>query len=826
MKEVHLICNAHIDPVWLWEWEEGLAETLSTFRVAADFCEEFDGFVFNHNESLLYEWVEQYDPALFERIQRLVAQGRWHIMGGWYLQPDCNMPSGEAVLRQIATGRRYFMEKFGKAPTTCINFDSFGHSRGLVQILAKSGYDSYLFTRPNPSACGMPAADFRWVGYDGSSVMAHIADEGYNSLIGTAAEKVRGNIAKAASPQPGGLPCLKDRILVLWGIGDHGGGPSRRDLADLDTLKEELAARGIQLIHSTPEAYFSGVDAAALPEFAHDLNPSMVGCYTSQVRIKQKHRQLESLLFSTEKTAAAAALRAGFSPDTAAVEEAQRAMLFNEFHDILPGTTIRRAEEAAMRSLDGGIALLQKERLRAFMALAAAQPQSPEGDIPVLVFNPHPYPVKQAVSCEFQLQNQNWGTDFTDFEVWIGGEKVPSQLEKEDSSIPLDWRKRIVFEAELPPFAMTQAVCRPVILPARPVLVQPEAFRLESGDTVLEIDAGTGLIARYETGGACLLKDGSGRLLVVEDNVDPWGMTVSGFPDVAGAFRLATGQEAGEIAGLSHPLPPVRVIEDGAVRTVVEAIFTYRRSAAIVHYIHNKHTAKIEIDVELLWMEPGRMVKLSLLSALPEAACRGQVMFGRDDMRDDGNEFVFQQWVSLENDDCALLVSNTGSYAGSFCGGELRLTLLRSAAYSAHPIENRPIVPEDRYLSRIDIGKRQFHFSLEGGRRGPLTDAADRRAQVENEPPYALSFFPSGQGGRIDETPVVWDNDAVVLTAFFRQGGGYVLRVFNPTGREQTLAPSFPGLAPAGRIRLSPFEARAYYASDKAFREIPLYGAL
>ena len=101
MKNVYLLCNAHIDPIWLWKWQEGAAEAISTFRTAADFCEEFDGFVFNHNEALLYEWIEEYEPELFRRIQKLVSDGKWHIMGGWYLQPDCTMLSGESFIRQI-----------------------------------------------------------------------------------------------------------------------------------------------------------------------------------------------------------------------------------------------------------------------------------------------------------------------------------------------------------------------------------------------------------------------------------------------------------------------------------------------------------------------------------------------------------------------------------------------------------------------------------------------------------------------------------------------------------------------------------------------------
>ncbi len=108
-RELYLVCNAHLDPVWLWEWEEGVAATLSTFRTAADICEAYDAFVFNHNEVILYQWVEQYEPELFARIQKLVEQKRWHIMGGWYLQPDCNMPCGESFVRQMQLGRRYFL---------------------------------------------------------------------------------------------------------------------------------------------------------------------------------------------------------------------------------------------------------------------------------------------------------------------------------------------------------------------------------------------------------------------------------------------------------------------------------------------------------------------------------------------------------------------------------------------------------------------------------------------------------------------------------------------------------------------------------------------
>ena len=135
MKKIHLVCNAHLDPVWLWRKSEGMAEAVATFRIAADFCERYEKFIFTHNESLIYEWIYEYEPELFKRIKRLVAIGKWRIIGGWYLQPDVIMPSGESIIRQIKAGNEFFEKHFGVKFKTAVNFDSFGHSKGLVQIL-------------------------------------------------------------------------------------------------------------------------------------------------------------------------------------------------------------------------------------------------------------------------------------------------------------------------------------------------------------------------------------------------------------------------------------------------------------------------------------------------------------------------------------------------------------------------------------------------------------------------------------------------------------------------------------------------------------------
>ena len=246
-KRIHLICNAHLDPIWLWEWQEGAAEVISTFRTAARLCEHNETFIFNHNEVTLYKWIQEYDPSLFKRIQKLVKKGTWHIMGGWYLQPDCNMPSGESFVRQILLGRAYFKKYFRVEPKTAINFDPFGHTRGLVQILAKSGYDSYLFGRPtvNDSAFHLACDEFIWKGFDGSQVLAHRFEFPYNSKLGKAKEKIE----KWIMDHP-----EKENSALLWGVGNHGGGPSKLDLKNVNELIQKT--ENYAIAHSTPEAYF------------------------------------------------------------------------------------------------------------------------------------------------------------------------------------------------------------------------------------------------------------------------------------------------------------------------------------------------------------------------------------------------------------------------------------------------------------------------------------------------------------------------------------------------------------------------------------------
>lgn len=805
-QTVHLICNSHIDPVWLWEWEEGAAEAVSTFRAAAEFCEKFDGFVFCHNEVVLYEWVEEYEPELFERIRRLVGQKKWHVMGGWYLQPDCNMPSGESFVRQILTGRRYFKEKFGVKPTTAINFDPFGHTRGLVQIMVKSGYDSYLFCRPGQKECPLPADDFTWVGFDGSELAAHRAN-GYTSRRGQAAEKVRGMIsAKQAEPV----------LLVLWGVGNHGGGASRKDLRDLAALRSAENKNRRRVLHSTPEAFFRELRRRKkLPKFAASLQPWAVGCYSSMARVKQKHRLLENELYAAEKTVAAAAYQGLLKYPKEELAEALRDLLGGEFHDALPGSSIQPVEEAVLRALDHGLEIVSRVRARAFFASAAGQPKAVPGQIPILVYNPHPYPVRGVVECEFQLPDHHLEETFVLPKVFRDGVEIPSQVEKESSNVPTEWRKRMVFETRLTPSGMNRFDCRLETLPKKPAPALKERngrFHFKTKELEVVVNARTGLLDCYRSGGTDFLYRNAFRPLVIQDNEDSWGMEVRSFRKKRGAFRLMSATESARFSGVAAArLKPVRVIEDGPVRSVVEAVFAYDRSALVLRYKLPKRGTAVEIEVVAHWNEKDKMLKLSLPTTVADGEYLGQTAYGRERLPENGDEAVAQKWTAVVDRKrrVALTCINDGVYGSDFLKGEWRLTLLRSSGYSAHPLWNRTVMPQDRFSPRMDQGERRFRFWLDAGPLVRRLNSVEREAAVKNEKPFALSFFPPGGGAK--PKPFLTLSDEVIVLAAAKQaetGGELTVRLFEPTGkvRRTTLALPFAGMKI--RLAFTPFEIK------------------
>lgn len=763
--------------MWLWEWEEGAAEAVSTFRVAAQFCREFDGFIFCHNEAILYKWVEEYEPALFAEIQKLVKEGKWFIMGGWHLQPDGNMPSGEGFIRNIMAGREYFDSKFGREArsTAVINLDTFGHSRGLVQICAKSGYKSYFFVRPG--SLPLPSNTFKWIGYDGSEIIAVLAPGGYGSQNNKGFDKVEWLQNEA-------MGCEQYTKCCMWGVGNHGGGPSRHDLMAITERMKASVGTDVELVHSTPDAFVQYVidSKAELPSHDKHINFTFPGCYTSQVRIKQRYKKLENWLFSAEKMCSQLAASSDFVYPVSELKEAMNDMVTIQFHDAIPGSSIQPVEEMSLRQLDHGLEILSRIRARAFFALCAGQKKAEEGEIPIMCYNPHPYPVEGDFQCEFNLQAQNHSIPWHMPEVYQNGVRIPAQLEHEYANIAIDWRKRVIFHATLAPMQITRFDCRMHIVEKRPtpcITATNTHYLFDNSRMHVEISRTTGLIDLCIVDGKKMLTDNSCVINVFQDTPDSWLWFDDRFDKKIGEFKLMSDSEGSDYSAQPEVIPSVRVIEDGDVRTVIESVFEYGRSGAYIRYYLSKQSNSIDLKIRIQNSDKKKMFKLAIPFVSENMNAVAEVAYGEEQITNEGKENPSQSYIRLSDSDVSMAFYKRGMYGVSITDSALQFSLMRSVGYSTHPIEGRPLVPTDRHNDWQEQGERDFELRIVFG-ECKTSDAVE--AQKFNEEPMILSFFPSGSDAPKFAPMIVLDNEKIEMSALkiAENGNGFLVRLFNP----------------------------------------------
>ncbi len=800
MKKLFLVCNAHIDPVWLWEYEEGLGTAITTFSQAADFLEEYPGFVFNHNESALYEFVEKTSPALFERIKRHVANGRWIIMGGWYIQPDVNMPSGESILRQIAVGQAYFKEKFGVSPHIAVNFDSFGHSRGLVQILQRTGYTGYVCCRR--AASDPQGRDFVWRGYNNSEILLHRAIDFYCTLLGVAGEKVRNGIANMEKEN-------RDEHILFWGVGNHGGGPSRKDLSDIDAVRREHPE--VEIKHTSMDEYFEGLEKRrdSLPVMEESLKHIFQGCYTSQIGIKKLHQKLENELYVAEKMCAHASYYGSEYPADE-LRQIEKKLLFCEFHDILPGTSVKEGEQDALQKLNYGLSLARDLKYHAFIALTRGQARADAGEYPIFVYNPHPFEVDATMVCELNLENQNWLPQIYVPEIKQGGTVIPSQLEKPSANMNLDWRKRIVFRAKLASSAMNRFSCRFSL--ADPVEREKDLpLTFTSGSNMFAIDPQTGLIDRWVHNGHEAILPGSARLAVYDYCGDPWGFHYEDYKTKCGEFHLMPAEKMGD-RFVAPDGKPVSIVEDGPVRTIVESYLEYHESWAIIRYIIPRDCEEIQVEYRLFNAEKDKILRMEF--DLPQnGSLSGKTMFGVQEITQDGREQVFQDYVLYSQGGRTAGIINFGNYGVRAQGGTVSFGVVQPAAYAGHPIPNRPLTNTDRYIERIDQGMVDGMFVLTEGEAGYLEAHVESRSMALKQTAAPINFFPIKTEGEV--TPMfLIDQHAVVVSACCRQGESLLVRLFNSTEKPVTFTISSAVLGISRELTLNGYEFKCFDATN------------
>jgi alpha-mannosidase len=332
--KVHLIGNAHIDIAWLWRMRETVRVARNTYDTVLDNMKEYPELHYAQSQALTYEWMEKHYPEIFERIEQKVREGKWEIVGGMWVEPDCNLISGESWVRQLLYGKRYFKEKFHLDVDTGWNPDSFGYNWNMPQIYKKSGIKRFITQKIwwNDTTV-FPHFIFWWQGVDGTRLLTYFPPVGYTAQI-----KLPGDIVNITRYE---ATTGYKKTLVLYGLGDHGGGPNREILNRVRKYKKLPIAP--EFIHSKSIDFLKnlGTDLKDnIPVWKDELYLEYHrGTYTTQAKVKKNNRQCESLLSSAEKIASTAFMIELIYPQKE-LETAWKIVLTNQFHDILPGSSI------------------------------------------------------------------------------------------------------------------------------------------------------------------------------------------------------------------------------------------------------------------------------------------------------------------------------------------------------------------------------------------------------------------------------------------------------------------------------------------------------
>ncbi len=716
---LYMIGNAHLDPVWLWTWQEGLQEAKATFRSVLQLMNEYDDFLFTSSSAAIYQWIETNDPDMFQEIKARVAEGRWELAGGWWIQPDCNLPSGESFVRQGLYGQRYFRSAFGVLATVGYNVDSFGHAASLPQILRKSGMSAYIFMRPHPHEQHLPGRLFQWESDDGSRVLAYRIPyeyatwgRGLEQHVDRCAAELRGN---------------QSRLMCFYGVGNHGGGPTRENLESIRRMNAEPEYP--TLLFSTPSRYFRDIkdESRDAPVFRDELQHHASGCYAAHSGVKRWNRKAENQLVLAEKLSLLMHRIVGL-PYPADFEHAWRNVLFNQFHDILAGTSIEPAYDDARDQYGEAMAIASRHQNNAMQALSWRIDIPEEADMrPIVAFNPHSWPL--VAHLELETGRMRDGDVLEDSR----GTVIPFQIVTSRATVSPGSRNRLCFSAELP--SMGYEVFRLVPragagqtehLPATESSIENDFFRLE-------INADTGCLASLhdKRHGFEWLRREAARLVVISDPSDTWSHGILRFDTEIGQFSPTA----------------VELVEHGPVRSTLRVESHYGQSRVVQQYILYRDLERIDVRVTVDWREHFKMLKINFPLNLYNTTVTYEIPYGTISRPANGEEEPGGAWVDLtgigRNDGRRMGMSllNDGKYSYDTRQHEINLTVLRSPIYAHHD----PYVPEEgKEYSFIDQGIQHFVYSLLPHTASWETAGTVQQAAALNQPPIALfeSYHP------------------------------------------------------------------------------------
>lgn len=765
-KKYFLMGNAHLDPVWQWRVTEGLSLVKSTFKAALDRMDEFPDYVFTSACAGYYHWIKASEPEMFEKIKKKIAEGRWQYTGAMWVQPDCNIPSGEAFARHLLYSQKFYKENFGKKAETGYNVDSFGHNGMLPQLFAKAGVKNYVYMRPNREAekPNLPENNVHWwESPDGSRVLAFRILDGYGDRLHD--ERLE-RYEKMPHSQ-----------MLAYGVGNHGGGPTIETLKRAEELRKNEGKE--KFIYSGVDGYFNYIrdnENENIPVVKEDLQHHASGCYSANSKIKMLNRRAENELVYAEKTDVMASVLTGSKIHRQQIEAAWERVMFNQFHDILAGCSIKPAYIDAENAFGSAretaleIGTYGAERISwrvdttKFLKAEPSEMRDRlwirEGEgCPMVVFNPHSFPVDGYAFFGCQ---------------WVSGvvDSKDNDVEFQIVRAPYTDGRHVnmcMFRVNIPAYGYgTYYVFKDEQNHKAPEVenqFKVTENSMENSIVKIEFD-GNGNVKSYfnkaENKEYCAAPM---KAVVCEDiKSDTWGHLVFDFNKDMGEFGNAK----------------LEVLEQGTLRAVVKVTSCYNNSILEQYFTLYKDSPKLEVKCRTKFREEYKILKLTFPVSTGSTRAVYSMPYGFITKETDGLEEPSQKWMSLEGDRGGLALINDGRY--SFCAkdNEMRMIAARSCAYLDHFGQEH----RDGEINFIDTDELEFTYALIPHQKGDYV-AAVKEAELLNMPlqlymetHHKGSLPPVYNGVEID-----CDNIIIGAVKESEDGTGYVVRAFECAGK-------------------------------------------
>jgi alpha-mannosidase len=664
--------NAHIDASWLWRDKETIEVCNNTFRSVFNMMDARPDFTYTQSSAAYYEWMERLYPETFKKIQRRVADGRWEVSGGMWIEPDCNLPSGESWARQLMYAKRYFRSKLGVDVKFGWNPDSFGYNGNMPMLYQQAGIDAFVTQKIGWNETNVfPHRLFWWQSPDGSRVLSYFPFDYVN--------EVRNPFQLVDWTRQFEANTGMTKMLVLFGVGDHGGGPSMDMMDRIDRLRTLDIYPQIEYGNTT--AYLSWLrskDLSKIPVWNDELYLEYhQGTYTTQAAMKSGNRSSESLLTSAEKFGAIASL-VGRPYDRNAMADAWKNAMFNQFHDILPGSGIRETYIDANEKYDTVRAIGTHELTASLKAIASSiNTSKARKGIPVVVFNALSWDRSDLVRVRLAAGDVNTYAVFD-----ARGKELPCQAVSVDR-----YTREILFIATgVPSLGYKTYQLRRQAPSETSTGLKIDRSGVENEYFTVTIDSTNGWIksivdkrSRRE-----VLSGNGNELQLLEDKPTAWdawniGLTGVAFPS---QFRR------------------VEIIDRGPVRVVLRSYRDYLKPGVKKEYPTQDFPStffeqdivlysgldRIDLCTNVDWWEDKTMLKVAFPVNVSDTVATYEIPFGaierstqlRDSWEQARKEVPALRWADLSQKEYGVSVLTSSKYGYDIKGNVIRLSLLRS----------------------------------------------------------------------------------------------------------------------------------------------------